>query len=324
VSDVRAMEAEELAWNRRGQLGPGQRRKMEAQSGAWLAHPAYESWRRAVVDGRVVAFEGEVVFDFQAIGDKRSSETTQPGRRDPVQTAYFAAARGQAPALLAPWLGLPPGPYRLYLAPHAQTVVGAEPTASPEVYFANLHAVLRGAQNLTEVTLAANRSGRMSAEQGAALAARRGKEAGFAQSLGCIGVFLLLVALGGVLLDGLSGPRSSGRGARWPGPLAYAGGAFALAVVAAVHQRFARAAQADDAREGRVIAVEGPCTKQLLFHRHGRVTRSLQVGGRSFDVSHQGELFAAVVEGSIYRVYVAPRSGRLLAIEPARVHFLLG
>jgi hypothetical protein len=318
------MEAEELAWNRRGQLGPGQRRKIEAQFGAWLARPEHDGWRRDLADGRVVAFEGEVVFDFQAIRDKRSAEMPQPGRLEPAQTAYFAAAPGQAPALLAPWLGLPPGPYRLYLAPHARAVVGAEPMASPDVYHTNLQAILRGAQNLTEATLAANRSGRMSAEQSAALAARRGSHAGFASMLGCAGVFFLLLAIGGALLDGLSGPSSAGRAARWPAPLAVAGGAFALAVVAAVHRRFARAAEAGDAREGRAVIVEGPCTKQLVVHRHGRIKRSLQVGGHSFDVSHQGELFAAIVEGSIYRAYAAPRSGRLLAIEPTRVQLSFG
>ncbi|WP_438033767.1 hypothetical protein [Sorangium sp. So ce204] len=318
------MDAEELTWNRKGQLGPGQRREIAAQLGAWLARPEYDGWRRDLADGRVVTFEGEVVFDFQAIRDERSADAPRPGRLEPVQAAYFAVAPRQAPALLAPWLGLPPGPYRLYLAPHARTVVGAEPMASPEVYQTNLHAVLRGAQDLTEATLAANRSGRMSAEQSAALAARRGTDAAFASRLGCAGVFFLLLAIGGALLDGLSGPSSAGRAARWPALLAVAGGAFALAIVAAVHRRFARAAEADDAREGRAVAVEGPCTKQLVIRHHGRIERSLRMHDRSFDVSHQGELFAAVVEGPIYRAYAAPRSGRLLAIEPARVQLSLG
>lgn len=159
----------------------------------------------------------------------------------------------------------------------------------------------------------ANRCGRLGPQQVAALTrlavARRLSLAVSGTALGVLGVVLL-----GMLLTGaLAGAQG------WlPAALAFwlavaAGAAGARGAWLAL--RPGGDALTRDVREGVVAEVSGPVETGLLEDdEHGAVSW-LRIANRRFEVDE--ELWQAVAPGTVWRGYVLPRSGRLVALEPA-------
>jgi hypothetical protein len=83
---------------------------------------------------------------------------------------------------------------------------------------------------------------------------------------------------------------------------------------AIAEQRKMGAGTKADAAEGRLVLHEGTVHKTHAMYRSS-VRFALHLGEHEFEVTEMPELFAAVIEGNAYRIWVAPRSGRLVMLE---------
>lgn len=322
----------DLEWNRRGLLSPQQREAIQAHvfsfgTSRWVSPLSLyvEAWERDLVEGQIISVDGAVVFDYQTVRD--STSALPPGHRpDPGGSGYWAefidSAGRRIRYSLAPWLDtLLPGPYRLYLASHSGFLVEAESiAAAPEVHQTALYQVILEAQNVTEATLAENRCGRMTAAQRKEESARPCRPSkGTVPALALVGLVLLACQSVALLKNLAGGTAPFAFGGSQLGGLALGAVFFGTAVILFLFRQWGRLTTVSDANQGIVTCIEAPMTwKNGVFLHQGRVKREVRVGNHSFDLTRQGALFAALVKGPIYRVYLSPRSRRLLSIEPIR------
>ncbi|AUX41542.1 uncharacterized protein SOCE26_029620 [Sorangium cellulosum] len=322
------MSEEELHHNRRGALGPGQRRRLEARRRVYagVRHalgPAAQQARaelagieKDLADGRVFVADGEVVFDLITVQATARGTIKRQMHDEGLSTylsAYAPVARPRSPTGFLRGVDLLPGPYRFYVVPYSGLVVGAE--APPAAIAAGEHgrritALLRTVQELDDETLAMNRQGRMTEAQ--KKYARVYNDA----HMSCMLMGIILFA-GGMSSWNLKKALSAGTTFFTFDVL----GGFVIALVFLLFlpstikdERKAISGGKADAAEGRVAVQQGVLKKS--HSRYRSVLRlTLRMGEHDFDVSDRPALFAAVVEGHVYRAYVGPRSGKLLALE---------
>lgn len=302
-------------------LGPGQRARLEALiasygtvrfalgSAADTARAFVAQMRRSLEDGRVMASTGEVGIDLRTFhaGMVEGLKHDLPGNHESL---YGAALDGGGNVKLAHWLDLLPGRYELYVAAAVGLVVGASPLPPfdhAQTFFGSLCA----AQGLAAEVLAENRRGRMTEAQQSALRSADNAPLGY----GCT-PFTLAALIGFVQAGRSFGFLSS----RKELPLSPAGAAvatvllIACGIAALVHDRRGHAATLRDAKEGRIATFDGPLQKRLIIGRNS-VTRKLEIGSHTFDITERAELYVTLISGFVYRAYLAPRSEKLIAIE---------
>ncbi len=157
---------------------------------------------------------------------------------------------------------------------------------------------------LAEDALAANRAGRLADSQRTAwVAGVRAWIGGYrlgAVAFGAVGVAVLL-----------------GLGKNEPGITRYLGiaGCFLVAGVLAWASYVPPHRLAVDLREGRVETVEGPVRKRRVYTSNTTPTRHyLRVGGRQFQCTPWQ--YEAASDSGPYRLYVLPRSHKVINLEP--------
>jgi hypothetical protein len=310
----------DLANNRRGVLGPGQREQLQALSDSYGAvghalgsaadtdRAFLAQLRRSLDDGRVLAATGEVGIDLPAFragtADRRIFDL--PGN---FESAYSALLDGKGIVKLAPWVHVLPGRYELYTIAPAGLVVGASPLP-PLDHAQRFFGVLCSAQGLAADTLAQNRGGRMTEAQRVKLRSAVEGPIWIASLVLCA---LCAFSAAGRFL-GILSSRTDG--------LAISLASIALALIflvfgisSLVSRRRLLAATKLDLQEGRVTAFDGLLRKRISVIRQNTVSRQLDIGPRTFDITDRAELYAALIPGLVYRAYVAPRSGHLVAVE---------
>jgi len=319
------MDGEDLVSNRRGALGPSQAKALhsiKARYGlaGYAPGPAaaevralQETLEKDLAEGRVLALDGDIVFQGTKISEALTRKEATPAE-DRAKllaaclSAYMATVRGRAPSPLLPELNLLPGPYRLYIAPHSNYVVGVELKERAEEYTKRLRPIVRSAQKLTDESLAANQRGGMTEAQREAL--RKAADNSFVYLL--LAGFLFCV---GVTFRNLAIALDKGHG-YFTGPVILSA---LLALGILVWFPFvlvARRKVRDDIAEGRVTMREGPISK-ITLHQRRSLTLTLRLGDLDFNVSENPALFAAIIEGQNCRAYVTPRAGLLVALELA-------
>jgi len=311
----------DLEYNRRGVLGPGQRARLKALIASYGSFtfgfsPAEDMMRaltaqlnQSLKDGRVMAATGEVGIDLRAFhaGMVEGEKYDLPGNHESL---YCAALDGGGKVKLAQWLDLLPGRYELYVAAQVGFVVGASPLP-PFEHAQTFFGSLCAAQGLAAEVLAENRRGRMTESQQSALRSADDAPLGY----GCC-LFILAAIVGLV-------PAGRFFGFLWGrkySTLSIVGAAvgtvflIVCGIAALVHDRRRRAATLLDAKEGRIATFDGPLQKRLVTGRNS-VTRKLQIGAHTFDITERAELYVTLIPGFVYRAYLAPRSEKLIAIE---------
>ncbi len=315
------MDPGDLEYNRRGVLGPGQRARLEALiasygvvrfalgSAADTGRAFAAQLRRALQDGRVLAATGKVGIELRAFhaGMAAGQKYDLPGNHESL---YCAALDGGGNVKLAHWLDLLPGRYELYVVAAVGLVVGASPLPPfdhAQTFFGSLCAV----QGLAAEVLAENRRGRMTEAQQSALRSADDAPLGYGWA-----PFTLAALIGVVHAGRFFGFLSS----RKELPLSSAGAAvatvflIACGIAALVHDRRGHAATRLDAKEGRIATFDGHLQKRLITGRSS-VTRKLEIGSHTFDITERAELYVTLIPGFVYRAYLAPRSEKLIAIE---------
>lgn len=320
------MNLVDLDHNRRGLLGPGQRKTLEEYAtlmhrASWgLGMAADEAQRLSaaakndLAEGRVVAFDGDVVFDprkiLEAMGPERVVEGKGHALLPACLTAYVGCVPGHAPRQFMTGRGVWPGPYRLYVAPRTNFVAGVEARTMSREYAQRMYHVLLATQRLTEATLAENRRGRMTEAQRQALAAAP-------KSHVATSMAILALCTGAGAYAVISNALAKGKSVwRFEAVTLVLFTVVFLALLPwmIVLQRKMGAGTKADAAEGRLELRQGVIRKSHSLVRL-TVHFTLYMDKEEFDVSQSPELFAAVIEGHMYRAWVAPRSGRLVALE---------
>jgi hypothetical protein len=317
------VDAGDLEHNRRGLLGPGQRARLEALIASYglqlrvamslVNDPSQEFLRQlhqSLKDGRVVAATGEVGMDLPAFraGTAERRVYDLPGN---FESAYLAALDGGGNAKLASWINVLPGRYAVYRAVPVGFVVGVEHLAPPD-HAQRFFRLLCAAQRLAAETLVENRRGRMAEAQKMAL--RSADQGSTWIRFLLLGALCAFFAAGG-FLDLL--PKGKVGTLETLGAAALALLFIVSGIGSLVSRQRLGAATRLDMEEGRIEAVDGPLQKSISATRHQAVSRKLEIGPRTFNITDRAELYAVLVPGFVYRAYLAPRSGQLLAIELA-------
>ncbi len=272
-----------------------------------------EACKADLEQGDVVLLDGEIVFDPKAITAVKT-DTTYGSRGQRLLTAcmgaYSARISGREPAGLAPGVAVLPGTYRVHLAPRANLVVGVDELVGPNDHAQQMRRILFDAQGITEETLRENRRGRMTEAQRQTLRAMPKSYAGYGFAiLGLICALATYVSVTSALDKNKS---------LWSAPIVMGTCltvlSFAFLPSMLVEQRKMGRDTQIDADEGRVVARDDVARKRHTMHR-SLISLKLALGEQEFDMTDKPELFAAVVEGQTYRAWVAPRSGRLIALE---------
>jgi hypothetical protein len=323
------MDGEDLVYNRRGAIGPAQRKALAETAKSYgaaryalgAAADEARAWldtiEKDLADGRVEAFDGELVFQRKNIVDVMSEEPewSPPAvRRTRLLTAclsaYAAVTNGRAPASLGVGVNPLPGRNRFYVLGRANIVVGFEMSSGGGELGQRLQAILLEVQGISEDALATNRRGMMTEAQKAAM--QRASNVLYAYTTA-----VLVILLGAFSCWRITSAMESGKSLFDFPTIASTllALAFALWLPFAIRdQRKSNTGGKADAAEGRVEARVGVISKSYQVHEQS-LTLRLRMGEHDFDVSNRPALFAAVVEGHAYRAYVAPRSGRLVALE---------
>lgn len=322
------MERTDLDLNRQGHLGRAQRQTLEeylrtlsSVGGlAWSPEGAemtgfVEAIRADLAEARVVAIDGEVVFDPRKIAAATAPGEMLTGQGQRIlaacQSAYVVRTNGRVPVGFAPGAVVWPGPYRLYVAPRTNLVVGADVLATnAHEHARRMHHVLLAAQRLDEATLAENRRGRLTEAQRQTLATAPKSHTATAYALLA---FVLAIVVAVLITSALTQGKSLLRADIVIASLVTLG-LLALLPSALVEQRKKGAGTKADAAEGRVELRQGPVHKSHTMYR-SLLTLTLRLGEQEFEITERPELFAAVIEGHTYRAWVAPNSGRLMALE---------
>lgn len=297
-------------------LEPEQRRRLEAalRSLNSLGTSAFVDTCKADLEkAEVIVLDGEVVFDPRKIAElKADTLLSGQGQRllAACMGAYSARIPGREPAGLAPGVAVLPGAYRLHVAPRANLVVDADELVGPNDHAQQMRRILLDAQGITEETLGENRRGRMTEAQRQTLRAMPKSYAGYGFAI--LGLICALATYASVT-SALDRNKSL-----WSAPIMM--GAcltvlfFAFLPSILVEQRKMGRYTQLDADEGRVVAQGGGARKRHTMHR-SLISLKLALGEHEFNMTDKPEVFAAVVEGQTYRAWVAPRSGRLIALE---------
>ena len=255
----------------------------------------------------------------------RAGQELQPGRAryaDGVIAwdgdGYVARLRGRR-APLGPWDGEPienlrPGPYRFWFLPRGGWLLSAQPLGGwsaaptgPDGARISLLGVLASANGFRLAALAANRDGRLDAEQAQGLACQEKRAE----------IVALIVGIGLI----------AATPAFWyvgQADIAVLCGIAGVATYIGVLRRPARTALDKDLAAGRVACVEGTARKMLqrkfslvgLLADEGATNEiySYDIAGTRFVVSETA--YHALVDDLPYRAYYLPRSATLLNLEP--------
>lgn len=314
------MDPGDLEYNRRGLLGPGQRARLEALCASYgsvsisfALGPAADTARafhaqlcRELQDGRVMASTGKVESDFRAFhsGMAEGRKYDLPGNHESI---YCAALDEGGNVKVAHWLDLLPGRYELYVATWAGLVVGASPL-QPFDHTRSFFRALCEAQGLAAETLEENRRGRMTDAQQSALRSADDAPLGY----GCA-----FFAFGTLLACGQLGRFFGLLWGRKDSTLSIVATLFVIVcgVIALVHDLRHRRAMRRNAEEGRVAMTDGPLRKRFSIGSKGSVSRKLEIGAHTFDITDRAELYATLIPGFAYRVYFLPGFDKLLVIE---------
>jgi len=311
------MDGADLQSNRRGLLGPGQRRRLEETLHSLEKLGDYSflgKYKQDLADGHVLAVDGEVEFDAREI-TAAATDTYAAGRPFRIvtacQAAYSARTNGQPPLNLALDAMVLPGPYRLYVAPTTNLVVGAEASASDtHEYGRRMQRILLDVQQMTEATIAENRRGRMTQEQRQTLASMPKSFVGFAFAI------MTVILAGATYMQVTHALAKSKSLIQFP---IVATALMTLVLLVLLPSMWAEQRKSGpdtqaDAEERRLISHASAVRKKFGIRRNS-VQLTLVLGEHECDVSEKPALFAAVVEGHKYRAWVAPRSGHLIALE---------
>jgi hypothetical protein len=291
------MDGADLQSNRRGILGPGQRRRLEETLHSLEKLGDYSflgKYKQDLADGHVLAVDGEVEFDAREI-TAAATDTYAAGRPFRIvtacQAAYSARTNGQPPLNLALDAMVLPGPYRLYVGRRMQRI-------------------LLDVQQMSEATIAENRRGRMTKEQQQTLASMPKSFVGFAFAI------MAVILAGATYMQVTHALAKSKSLIQFP---IVATALMTLVLLVLLPSMWAEQRKSGpdtqaDAEERRLISHAGAVRKKFGIRRNS-VQLTLVLGEHECDVSEKPALFAAVVEGQPYRAWVAPRSGHLIALE---------
>lgn len=311
------MDRTDLESNRRGLLGPGQRRRLEETLHSMEKlgkHSFLGTYKQDLADGQVIAVDGEVGFDASEIANA-TADTYYAGRPHRIVTAclsaYTGRTNGQPPLNLSLDALVLPGPYRLYIAPATKLVVGTEASSSNAYeYGRRMQRILLDVQQMTEATIAENRRGRMTKAQQQTLASKPKSFVGYAFAI------IAVILAGATYMQVTHALAKSKSLIQFPIVTTALMTLLFLVFLPSmwVEQRKSGPDTQADADEGRLISHESAVRKKLAIRRNS-VQLALILGEHECDVSEKPALFAAVVEGHTYRAWVAPRSGHLIALE---------
>ncbi len=233
-----------------------------------------------------------------AAGDVQQADGVVTWRR----RRYAAEFPGRAFWTTNSVTSLPPGPYRFYYLPRSGYVLSAEKLSGMMTLggeTADLNQVLGSVIGFGTGDLEANRDGRLGSGQGARMVA-----AMIGQGL----IALLILGFCGFMAFSVL----SDSGSDTPITLLFVG---VIGLIGPLVIGWSIVKLGLDLLGGRVETVEGPV--QRTYRRSGRsTTYYYQVNTMKFTVTFNA--YQALVSGPVYRVYYAPRSKRLVALENVR------
>ncbi len=242
---------------------------------------------------------------FRARRDLNERVEMLDGQMRWLRNQYVAEVPGRRLRLLNSSTGLLPGSYRFYFLPNTGWLLAAERVTPPggDDPRAELLNVLAQVHGFNPEALEVNRQGRLAfAQQFKLFLAIVMNCLWFSLAVAFIGFFAWLIA-------------GSARQGNTQMIILLVGGAIAIAVLLFFLWKIAQLGI--DMVRGQAALEEGAAQKTYTVTRtrHGTsITHYYQLGKLKFKVSKAA--YNALVEGAMYRLYYAPLSKTLIAIEP--------